>query len=337
MILPLLGKLNGIDAVNFAVLAIIMQKWTIQNAKTAEFTFLLFDNFSNQVLANALEPLRAANTFLKTPAYSWKIVTRDGAVVQSSAGMTVVPDGALDPTDRGAALIVLPSYGYRELATDALSRQLRSAATRFDVMIGLDGGAWLLAAAGLLEGHRATIHYDEIEAFAEAFPSVDILRQRWVDDRSRLTASGAVTAYELMIHLISRRHGTALTLRISTLFSANDATAPNPLEPPGGDRRIRRALTVMEAYVENPLPLADVARRAGCSQRDLERRFSRAFGATPKKVYQRIRLNVARNLVEDTTLSFSEIATRSGYENAAAFSRAFRETFDQSPRSMRMR
>lgn len=333
----LLRKLKPIDGINFAVLDRIMREWTKQNDEAAQFTFLLFDRFSNQVLANALEPLRAANTFLDAPAYSWKIVTRDGAAVQSSAGMTIVPDGALDPTDRGAALIVLPSYGYRALATDALSRQLRAAAKRFDMMIGLDGGAWLLATAGLLEHRRATIHYDEIEAFSETFPQVDIARQRWVDDGDLLTASGAVTAFELMMHLISGRHGTALTLRIAALFSAQDAAIPGPLEPPGGDRRIRRALAEMEANVEVPLSLPEVARRAGCSQRDLERRFTEAFGATPKKVYQRVRLNAARNLVEDTTLSFSEVATRSGYENAAAFSRAFRETFGRSPRTVRKR
>ena len=326
-----------IDGYDFAVLVITMREWTIPNDETAEFTFLLFDRFSNQVLANALEPLRAANTFLSTPAYAWKIVTRDGAAVQSSAGMTVVPDSALDPTDRGAALIVLPSYGYRALATDALSRQLRAASTRYDTMIGLDGGAWLLATAGLLEAKRATIHYDEIEAFSEAFPQVDIVRQRWVDDGDRLTASGAVTAFELMMHLIAHRHGTALTLRIAALFSAPDATTSGPLEPPSGDRRIRRALAEMEANIEMPLPLAEISKRAGCRQRDLERRFNQAFGAPPRKVYQRIRLNAARNLVEDTTLSLSEVATRSGYDNGAAFSRAFRETFGLSPRAARLR
>ena len=333
----MLTKLKRIDAGNYAVLVLNMRRWTTQSHETAEFTFLLFDRFSNQVLANALEPLRAANTFLSTPAYAWKIVTRDGAAVQSSAGMTIVPDGALDPTDRGSALIVLPSYGYRALATDALSRQLRAAAARFDALIGLDGGAWLLATAGLLEGKRATIHYDEIEAFSEAFPQVDIVRQRWVDDGNRLTASGAVTAFELMMHLIARRHGTATTLRIASLFSARDATIPGPFEPPGGDRRIRRALVEMEANVETPLSLSEIATCAGCTQRDLERRFAKAFGAPPRKVYQRIRLNTARNLVEDTMLSFSEIATRSGYDNAAAFSRAFRETFGQTPRAVRMR
>ncbi len=328
---------KSIDAGNFAVLLLNMREWTIQTSGTAEFTFLLFDRFSNQVLANALEPLRAANTFLRRPAFSWNIVTLDGAAVQSSAGMTVVPDGALDPTDRGSALILLPSYGYQALATDALSRQLRAASRRYTSIIGLDGGAWLLATAGLLDGRRATIHYDEIEAFSEAFPQVDIVRQRWIDDGDRLTASGAVTAFELMMHLIARRHGTALTIRIATLFAAPDATTPGPLEPPGGDRRIRRALAEMEANIETPLPLGQISQRAGCRQKDLERRFTKAFGAPPRKVYQRIRLNAARNLVEETNLSLSEVATRSGYENAAAFSRAFRETFGLSPRAARLR
>ena len=314
-----------------------MRQWTNTPQETAEFTFLLFDRFSNQVFANALEPLRAANTFLSQRAYTWKIVTRDGAPVQSSAGMTVVPDGALDPTDRGAALILLPSYGYQALAIDALSRQLRAASKRYDMMIGLDAGAWLLATAGLLDDKRATIHFDELEALAETFPQVNVVRQRWVDDGDRLTSGGAVTAFELMMNLIAQRHGTALTLRIATLFAAPDATSPGPLEPPAGDRRIRRALAEMEAHIEAPLPLGMIAERAGCRQKDLERRFAKAFGAPPRKVYQRIRLNAARNLVEETSLSLSEVATRSGYENAAAFSRAFRETFGLSPRAARLR
>lgn len=314
-----------------------MRNWTIQTTEIAEFTFLLFDQFSNQVFANALEPLRAANTILGKPAFSWTIVTLNGAPVKSSAGMTVVPDGALDPTARGAGLILLPSYGYQALATDALSRRLRAAAQRFQTIIGLDGGAWLLAAAGLLDGRRATIHSDEMDAFAEAFPDVDVLRQRWVADGNRLTAGGAITAFELMMHLIARRHGTALTLRIASLFAAADATTPGPLEPPGGDRRIRRALALMEENVEVPLPLGTIATRAGCTQKDLERRFAQAFGAPPRKVYQRIRLNTARYLVEDTGISLSEVATRVGYDNAAAFSRAFKDTFGTTPRALRRR
>jgi transcriptional regulator GlxA family with amidase domain len=312
-----------------------MRNWIIPNTGTASFTFVLFDQFSNQVFANALEPLRAANTFLRRKAYTWRIVSLDGQPVASSAGMTVIPDGALDITATGSALILLPSYGYREIATTTLSRLLRAAATHFDALIGLDGGAWALAVAGLLDGREATIHFDEFNEFAETFPAIDAKRERWIDDGDRLTSGGATTAFEMMMHLITRTHGTALTLRIASLFAAADTKTPSLLEPPGGDRRIRKALSEMEAAIERPLPIAEIARRAGCRQKDLERRFKRSLGAPPRKVYQRIRLDAALNLVEYTTLDLAEIATRTGYNNASAFSRAFRETFGQSPRALR--
>lgn len=312
-----------------------MRYWTIPATGTAALSFVLFERFSNHVFANALEPFRAANTFLGRRAYDWRILTLDGAPVRSSAGVTMLPDGALDEAAQGAALVLLPSYGYRDFATPALSRRLRAADKRFSMLVGLDGGAWLLAAARLLDGRRATIHFDEIDEFAEAFPEVDTRRERWIDDGDRLTASGAVTAFEMMTHLIARTHGTALTLRIAALFSMPDATSPGPLEPPGGDRRIRRALALMEAHVERPLPIPEIARRAGCAQKDLERRFARAFGAPPRKVYQAIRLNAAHRLVENAGLSVSEIAARTGYDDAAAFTRAFRAAFGTSPRGLR--
>ncbi len=312
-----------------------MRNWTIPTSGTASFTFVLFDQFSNQVFANALEPLRAANTFLRRRAYSWRIVTLDGQPVASSAGMSVVPDGSLDGTNAGSALILLPSYGYRQIATARMSRLLRAAATRFDALIGVDGGAWALAVAGLLDGRPATIHFDEFNEFAETFPAVEAKRERWIDDGDRLTSGGAVTAFEMMMHLIAQTHGTALTLRIASLFAAADTKSPGPLEPQGGDRRIRTALSEMEANIERPLPIAEISRRAGCRQKDLERRFKRSFGASPRKVYQRIRLNAALNLVEYTALDLAEVATRTGYNNASAFARAFRETFGQSPRALR--
>jgi transcriptional regulator GlxA family with amidase domain len=314
-----------------------MREWTIPSTGTAHMGFLLFETFSNQVLANAMEPLRAANTFLGRHAYAWRLLTLDGAPVRSSAGMQVVPDGALTASDRGAALILLPSYGYQQVATPALLRLLRHASGRFDTLVGIDGGAWALAAAGLLDGRKATIHYDEFDEFAEAFPAVDVARARWIDDGDRLTAGGAVAAFDMMMHLIARTHGTALTLRIASLFAVPDATTPGPLDPPGGDRRIRRALDAMDNHIEAPLTLPQIARRAGTTPKDLERRFALAFGASPRKVYQRIRLNAARNLVEYSTMEIAEIAARSGYNNAASFTRAFRQTFETTPRDIRRR
>ena len=314
-----------------------MPDWIIPNDRTQRIAFVLFDRFSNHGFANALEPLRAANTFLGRETYRWTILTLDGGPVRTSAGVTILPDGRLDATSSGDALILLPSYGYRDFATPALSRTLRAASKRFGALIGLDAGAWLMASAGLLDGYRATIHFDEFDAFSERFPEVRATRERWVDDGDRLTASGAVTAFEMMMALIARSHGTALTLRIAALFSAPDPSAPGPLAPRAGDRRVARAVARMEDTVERPLPLPVLAAEVGCSQRDLEARFRRAFGAPPRRVYAHIRLTAAHRLVTDQDLSVAEIAGRTGYDDASAFTRAFRQVFGEAPRTLRGR
>ena len=312
-----------------------MRKWTKPNTRTEHFVFLLFEQFSNQVLANALEPLRAANTFLGRTAYTWDLASVTGEPVHSSAGMQVVPNIAFPVENPQSNLVLLPSYGYRQIATPSFLRQLKAASNSYARLVGVDGGAWALAAAGLLDGYRATIHMDEFDAFSEKFPEVFALRSRWIDDGDRMTAGGAISAFELMMNLVAEAHGTALTLRIAALFAAVDSNAPNPLEPPRGDVRLRRALATMEGNIETPVPIAELAGAAGCTHKDLERRFHRTFGASPRKVYQRIRLNTARNLIETSSMSLSEVSTRVGYSNASAFSRAFREAFGQSPRSFR--
>ena len=311
-----------------------MHQWTKSRSGTATFSFLLFDRFSNQVLSNALEPLRAANTFLGREAYRWRLVTQTGAPVASSAGMQVVPETGLSNLAEGAALVMLPSYGYRSAASAETLRWLRGAPRRFDALIGIDSGAWTLAAAGLLNGRPATIHLDAFDDFSEAFPAVEARRDRWIDDGDILTAGGAVAAFELLMHLIGRDHGLALTRRIASLFAVPDAV-PAAAPPSSRDRRIARALATMEANVETPLAMPEIARAAGTAQKDLERRFLKALGAPPRKVYQRIRLDAARNLVENSGLDIAEIAARAGYHSAASFTRAFRATFGATPRSLR--
>ncbi len=318
-----------------ARLAQFMPNWTIHTQKAIHVTFVLFDQFSNHVFANALEPMRAANTFLNRKAYNWSIATLDGKNVSSSADLSVAPDQTFGGLSRGDILILLPGYDFQRLSTPALDRRLRAAATRFDTLIGIDTGAWLLASAGLLDGRPATIHHDEFDTFAEAFPDVHARRERWIDDNDRVTTGGAVTAFELMTHLISRTHGTALTLQISALFAVPDTTFPRPMEPPKGDIRVRRALAAMEENIEDPWPLPDIARTAGCRQKELEKRFMAAFGATPQRVYQRIRLNAAYKMVKNTTMSVAEIAARTGYRDSAAFTRAFKTTFETTPRALR--
>ncbi|MEM1421867.1 MAG: helix-turn-helix domain-containing protein [Pseudomonadota bacterium] len=322
----------------------IMPDWTktgdVSGEQARSFGVLLFERFSNHCLANAIEPFRAANTFLGRKAYSWRILTLDGAPVSSSSGFPVMPECALAEAPRGDALFVMPSYGFRSLATPKCLRALQAAARRYRVLAGLDSGSWLLAEAGLLGGRAATIHFEEFDAFAERFPDVDARRERWVIDGDRLSAGGAATAYELATQLIERDYGAALTLEIASLFMQGDHPGggsgdPNSLAPKTKDRKVRAALAEMLANLETPLSVADLAKAAACRSRELERRFTSALGAPPRTVYRRLRLLQARRWIVDSDLGVSEVALRSGYRDPSAFTRAFKAEFGASPQRLR--
>ncbi|MEM9764866.1 MAG: helix-turn-helix domain-containing protein [Pseudomonadota bacterium] len=308
-----------------------MQHWFADRpGAPAHVTVLLAHGFSNQCLANTVEPLRAANTVLGRQAYSWALVSPDGGPVISSSGLRVMPEGAVSRSGAGAALVAMPAFGYRALATPMLGRALRAAARRHDRLIGLDTGAWLFAAAGVLEGRAATIHDAERDAFAETFPSVEVRAARWVEDGPVITAGGAMAAFDLILHLLGAAHGSALALEVARNFLHGPAAAPR-LPGDRADRALAAALSAMEGAVQEPLPVPAIAKAAGLSQRALEQRFRRAFGQGPDAIYRRMRLETARRLVREGAMPVAEVALRCGWQDASAFARAYRRAFGAAP------
>ncbi|NDW47055.1 GlxA family transcriptional regulator [Ruegeria sp. PrR005] len=304
------------------------------HAQTETIDFLLFDAFSNHCLANTVEPLRAANTLSRRPLYAWRFLTLDGAPVHSSSGMQVSPHERLDQ-GRGSMLVVMPSYGFRGHEGWRTVRALTSAAKRYSVLAGLDTGSWLLARAGLLDGHRATIHWEELSSFAETFPQVQTLRERFVIDGPRITCSGAMAAFDLVMHLIGQDHGQLLALEVAQLFMTRDSARSHGAPAGIGRRSVNKAVMAMQDNLERPLSIAQIARQVGCTQKTLEARMMAELKATPQTVYRRLRLNLARKLVTETDQPVSEIAGRCGYENASAMTRAFRAEFGHPPRVLR--
>ena len=311
-----------------------MRNWHKSNHPTQNIDVLLFDGFSNHCLANAIEPLRAANMISGQDLYHWRYVTLDGATATSSSGLQVTPHAAL-PETSGAMLLVMPSYGFRDITGWPITKHLRAAASRYRVIAGLDTGSWLLARAGLLDGARATIHWEELAAFSEAFPEIDTVRERFVIDQSRITCSGAMASFDLIMHLIGRDQGQLLALEVSQLFMSNTPSGVHSEYRNTRDKFVDRALALMNENLETPLPLAQLSDRVGCTQKSLERRVRNELGTTPQTVYRRLRLNFARKLVIETEQPILEVAYRCGYENASAMTRAFKAEFDCTPRGLR--
>jgi len=294
-----------------------------------QISILLFDRFSNHCLANVLEPLRAANDLSSQQVFEWNIVVLGGQRVRSSSGLRLEADAQLADM-RGDILMVMPSYGFLTHANVTSSRALRAAARRFDILAGLDTGSWLLAEAGLLDGYRATIHWDELDRFSERFSDIDVQKEAVIYDRDRITCGGASTAFALAMQMIEKQHGAALRLRVEHLFSG--AYAQRPVRRGG---IAARAVDLMRAHIEEPLQIAQLAQQLGRSQKHLEQQMLARLSAAPQVIYRRIRLERARQLSLDTTISVAEISVRCGYQDASAMTRAFRSEYGTTPQALR--
>jgi len=297
---------------------------------------LLFEQFSNHCLANAVEPLRAANGLLRREVYRWDYLTLDGKGVTSSSGLPVTPHGQLSKHPGGDHLIVMSSYGFAAHANPSTSRALQAASARFRTLVGMDTGAWLMAEAGLLNALQATIHWDELTAFAERFAEVDVVSERFVIGERTATCGGAMTAFELVLELLRRRHGEALRLEVASLFMHQTASAPAPSPyRHQGSERVAACIELMSSHLEEPLTIGDLAAHVQTDQRQLNRLFQAELGAPPNTVYKRLRLTSARRYAEHSDCSVAEIAVRCGYKNAAALTRAFVQEFGSPPTALR--
>ncbi|MDH5799019.1 MAG: GlxA family transcriptional regulator [Paracoccaceae bacterium] len=315
-----------------------MQKDESRAENARRVGVLLFERFSNHCLANSVEPLRVCNTILGRKVYDWVFLSMDGRPVTSSSGLPVAANLPLAQSGNGDVLLLLPSYGFRELTSAANCRALRAAAGRYQVIAGMDSGSWLLAAAGLLSDRRATIHWEELEGFAEAFPDVEVERARVVRDGNRWSCAGASTAFDLVLDMIRDHHGALVALEVAAFLMHGSVGADAPITEGGpelADPIVIAAVSVMRESLEEPLSLAALAKRIGVTPFQLKDRFARDLRRSPGAVYREMRLSAARRYVEQTRLSIAEIAVRCGYVDPAAMTRAFRQEFGEPPRALR--
>lgn len=303
---------------------------------------LVFPHASILEVASVLDPMRAANRHLGEEAYRWRIVTPEGRPVPLTCGIELPSSGPLAAAEGADVLMVIVGYRQEEVAGRILLRELRRMAGRFRLVAGVDAGAWVMARAGLLDGYRATVHWEDLEDFAAAHPQMECLPDRFVIDRNRVTAGGAAPAQDLMLHLIGARHGAPLARQVAASFLTTQRAGHEPQvaplqRDPRLDGRVAEAIARMEARLDDPEPMARIARAVGLSPRRMESLFHQYLGESPGAYALGLRLQTARRLVTDTRHPLAEVALRTGFASPSTLSRAFSRRFGIAPSVLRRR
>ncbi len=308
------------------------------------FGFLLVPQFAMMSFAAATEPLRAANRLAGRELYSWCVVSADGTPVPASSGIDIVADRGLDDVGRLDTLFVvagLAAHKYKDRQVFARLRRISRGGCRIGAM---STGSYLLARAGLLEGYRSTIHWENAAAFREAFPDIEVSEELFEIDRDRLTCSGGTASLDLMLCLIDREHGRELATKVAEQFIHERIRDTHDHQRMALRNRLGishpKMLAVigdMEQHLEHPLPRSELARRANLSTRQLERLFRQYLNRTPTRYYLELRLLRARHLLTESTLSILDVALACGFVSASHFSKCYRECFAKTPREERLR
>ncbi len=315
---------------------------TGSESEVVRYGFLLLPEFPMYALIPAIEALRIANQNRGRKLYSWHLFSPDGRPVRAGNGMSVPVEAAMADVPWFHTVFICAGNHPTQYGTKRVLNWLRRLARHGGVLGALDTGVFALAAAGLLDGYKVTLHWEALTMFRDQYPAIAVSEQLYVIDRDRITCAGGNAALDLMLHLIARRHGPGLAQIVANGFVAQrirrDAE-PQRLSAQqlSGDARapMTRILHEMEENLETPLSARQLAQRAGISVRALGRILRDRVGESPMRYYLKVRLQAARNSLFYSDIPIQGIAASCGFSCPEVFSRSFRSHFGVSPREFR--
>jgi len=315
----------------------------VPEAETAlHVSFLMLPEYTLSAFSNAIGILRMANRLTDRALYTWSVHSLDGQPVISSAGLELTIDGSLADAADANILMVCGGYSVKKYCNKLLTDGLRKIAKRKIPIGGIDTGTYALAVAGLLDGYRCTIHWENLSSLREEFPRLEITSSLFVIDRDRYTCSGGISSIDLMLNLIASIHGHQLVQEISEQFTCDrvrtekDAQrAPLKYLIGASQPRLVDAVTLMESNIEEPLTLDEVANYVGISRRQLERLFNRYLHCAPSRYYLELRLSRARLLLLQTSIAVIDVAISCGFSTAPHFSKCYSDLYGKPPSAER--
>ncbi|WP_377187532.1 GlxA family transcriptional regulator [Ruegeria meonggei] len=297
-------------------------------------------SFNMAATMGFIDPFRAANYLDGKSYFSWTFMSEVGGFCVSSngAGINTVALAELEPT-RPDIAVVSTSWTPERHMTEGVGNALRQWARAGATLGALDTGAFVLAQAGLLTGRHATVHYEHIDAFQELYPDVEVIENLYALDGNRITCCGGGASVDFALQILQGIHGSALANAAARYIFHDRLRGPAAMQHPEGSEplgavvpaTLKTAIQVMEAHLEDPLPIPDICKQAGVSHRQLDRLFATFIKKTPALYYRDIRLDRARGLVTQTELPIAQVAVASGFASQVHFSRSYKERFGLTP------
>jgi AraC family transcriptional regulator, transcriptional activator FtrA len=275
------------------------------------------------------------------PWYRFAVCAAAQAITVEGGYQLQVPHG-LSAVRRAGTVLVPPTMS-PELVPDEVLQALRQAHQRGARIVSLCTGAFVLAAAGLLAGRRATTHWSECAELASSHPDVIVdPAVLYVEDGLILTSAGSAAGIDLCLHLIRRDHGAEVAARMARQLvvppyrdggQAQYIAAPIPVL--GGADLFTDTLAWMQANLDLPLSVDELASRSAMSRRTFARRFSAATGTTPYQWLLRQRLQLAQRLLETSDITVDVVAQKAGFSTAANLRKHFGQQVRTSPQAYR--
>lgn len=260
----------------------------------------------------------------------------------ASNGLEIKPEcgiATLGPIDM---LFVCGGINIERSCDKSLIFWLRKIAHQRVPLGALCTGSFLIAKADLLNGYRATIHWENLASLREQFPNTTVSSEVFEIDRDRYTCSGGTAPLDLILSVIAQDHGARLAADISEVFicerirtSGDSQRVPLKVYLGTSQPKLTEAVSLMEANLEEPMSLDELAIHVQLSRRQLERLFQKYLHCVPTRYYLELRLERARKLLLQTSKSIVDIAFACGFVSAPHFSKCYRDYFGLPPRDQR--
>lgn len=306
--------------------------------KPRRFVFVLMDQFTMLCFASAIESLRIANRTAGKKLYSWTIIGEGGENATCSNGCTFRLDSDFVELERDDTIMLCGGIGIQQATTKKVLNWTRREARRGVIIGGLCTAGYTMAKAGLLDGRKATIHWENQDSFTEEFEDVTLTKSVFVVDGNRITTAGGTASIDLMLKLIADDHGEELASAVADILIYSSIRTDQDTQRLSIPTRIgvrhpklSRVIQIMETSIEEPISPATLAKDVGMSTRQLERLFRRYLSRSPKRYYMELRLQKARNLLMQTDMTVINVALACGFASPSHFSKCYRSHYDTTP------